>query len=182
MQPWAPPALENTRPARELPLENVDVDDVDADDFDERVMRTNRRSTKRSQYDDAAMQQWAPPEYEDTTPSRYPVHESADIDDVDADDFADDFDERLLRRDRRPASNSRHIADDATTQPRAPQRIEETTLLHDLADESADVDHIDAAGPQVERIEDFLARLTRQIEAEMGTQRPERRREQRAAG
>jgi len=178
MQPWAPPELENTALSRDLLHESADIDDVDADGFDEPVMRRDRRPAKRSQYDDAATQPWAPPEYEDTTPSRRLAHESADIDDV----HADDLDERVMRGDHWPASNSHHITDDATTQPRAPQQIEETTPLHDLADESDDVDDIDAAGPQVERIEDFLARLTRQIEAEMGAQRPERRREQRAAG
>jgi hypothetical protein len=67
-----------------------------------------------------------------------------------------------------PARKVQQIAADAPIPPWAEPNIDRTAPPHDLASPSVE---IDSADDRVERIEDFLARLTRQLQAEMGAPR-----------
>ncbi len=112
---------------------------------------------------------WPAPHINETAP----LHETADDIDVDL----EELEERVIRTDRWPASKSQYIAGDAAMPRPRPKIGEETPQSRNLAHESVGIDDVEADGPveQVERIEDFLARLTRQIEAEIGAPRPSQR-------
>lgn len=180
MQPWVPPEIDTARLERDLMCEPGDVAALETEGFDERVVRMEPRPAGRPQRNahDAVLQQptlsheaiesWPEPQINETAP---PLQETADDIDVDL----EELEERVIRTDRWPASKSQYIAGDAAM-PR-PKLGEETPQSRNLAHESVGVDDIEADGPveQVERIEDFLARLTRQIEAEMGAPRPSQR-------
>ena len=182
MQPWVPPEIDTAKLERDLMCEPGDIVDFETESFDERVVRMERRPAGRPQRSahDAAIQQdmlsdeaiesWPAPQINETAP---PLHETADdIDDVDL----EELEERVILSDRRPANKSQYIAGDAPMPPR-PKIGEETPQPRNLTHESVGIDDVEADGPveQVERIEDFLARLTRQIEAEMGAPRPQQR-------
>ena len=76
-----------------------------------------------------------------------------------------------LQRDRRPPRAIEQIADDAPIPPWVQPVNGETAPPHDPARERLE---FDGADKRVERIEDFLARLTKQLETEMEAPRPER--------
>jgi hypothetical protein len=109
-----------------------------------------------------------------------------------------------MRQDRWPARKVQQIAADAPVPPWAEPKIGRATQPHDptrarvetetvetetveietVEVENAEMDHaeIDSADDRVERIEDYLARLTRQLQAEMEAPRQRPRQErQRAA-
>lgn len=77
------------------------------------------------------------------------------------------------QRERWPARKVELIADDALTPPWAEPEIGKTASPHDPSHARRE---FDGADERVERIEDFLARLTKQLEAEMEAPRPERQR------
>jgi hypothetical protein len=91
-----------------------------------------------------------------------------------------------MRRDRWPARKVQRIAADAHQRiaadaqmpqqmpPWAEPEIGRTAPPPDLSRPSVESVEIDNVDDRVERIEDFLARLTRQLEAEMEAPRPER--------
>src|SRR5262249_50400015 len=94
-----------------------------------------------------------------------------------------------MRRDRWPARKVQQIAADAPMPPWAEPKIDRATQPHDPTSASVEIDNvemhnaeIDSADDRVERIEDYLARLTRQLQAEMEAPRQKPRQErQRAA-
>jgi hypothetical protein len=77
------------------------------------------------------------------------------------------------RRDRWPARKVEQIANDAPIPPWAEPEIGKTASPHDPGRARLE---FDGADERVERIEDFLARLTKQLETEMEAPRPERQR------
>jgi hypothetical protein len=91
-----------------------------------------------------------------------------------------------MRRDRWPPRQAPASAAAAQLAPRVERSKANTEPPRDLARKGAaiEVEGVEMEGPderveRVERIEEFLARLTRQLEAEMEAPRPQR---QRAAG
>ena len=76
-----------------------------------------------------------------------------------------------LQRDRWPPRAIEQIADDAPIPPWVQPVNGETAPPHDPARERLE---FDGADKRVERIEDFLARLTKQLKTEMEAPRPER--------
>lgn len=181
MQPWVPPEIDTAKLERDLMYEPGDVAELETESFDERVVRMEHRPEGRPQRNahdavfqqpmprDEAIKSWPAPHINETAP----LHETADDIDVDL----EELEERVIRTDRWPASKSQYIAGDAAMPRPRPKIGEETPQSRNLAHESVGIDDVEADGPveQVERIEDFLARLTRQIEAEIGAPRPSQR-------
>ena len=80
---------------------------------------------------------------------------------------------RGLQRDRWPPRVVEEVDDDAPIPPWVQPVTGETAPSHDPGRERLE---FDVADKRVERIEDFLARLTKQLETEMEAPRPERQR------
>ena len=80
---------------------------------------------------------------------------------------------RGLQRDRWPPRAVEEVDDDAPIPPWVQPVTSETAPSHDPGRERLE---FDVADKRVERIEDFLARLTKQLETEMEAPRPERQR------
>jgi hypothetical protein len=78
-----------------------------------------------------------------------------------------------LRRDRWPPREVQQIADDGPIPPWVQPEIDSTAAPDDPGRARLE---FDGADTRVERIEDFLARLTKQLEAELEAPRPERQR------